>query len=114
MKEEQHDDFEGEEMDLTKVGGSNDIATYVNSYAENTDPTRYSMHALTMMEQLDPLLLKNKDHLTAEDRETIAAFERRTEKRIKMISDRCNFFELIRNHHLFQKDRFLLLLNQSI
>ena len=62
-----------------------------------SDPVRNSLNALAALDQLDPLLLKNKNHLTEEDQMVVEAYEHRVTRRIETIAARCNFFELVRN-----------------
>lgn len=72
------------------------------------------MNVLAVLDTLDPLLLKNKDHLNEKDLEVVEAYERRVTKRVETLAERCNFFELMRNRQLFSKERFLGLINESI
>lgn len=51
--------------------------------------------------KLDPLLMKNEQHLTQEERRLSNAYSRSLEKRRQGISDRLSYFEILRNRDLF-------------
>jgi len=72
------------------------------------------MRTLNRMDLLDPLLLKNREHLNAEDKAKIEAYKRRLERRVDSIASRCNFFEIYRNKNLFGTEAFYSLLSKSV
>jgi len=83
-----------------------DLYSYIDQYEKGTDFKRNTLRILSNIEQLDPLLLKNIDHLTSEDKDKIAAYYRRLGKRIEEITSRCNFFEIYRNKNLFATETY--------
>ena len=66
------------------------------------------------MEKLEPLLLKNSEHLTAEERSKVEAFERRLNRQRERITERCNFMEIKRHESLFDKSTYESLLRKSL
>ena len=74
-----------------------------------------ALDAMYTLNMIDPLFLKNVKHLTPEEKAKSDAYQRRSEERLKNIKDRCDFFELMRNKHLWhdKKQDFNKLLTRS-
>ena len=107
------DALEEEGIEEEERGGDEelDLYTYIDEFEQGTDLKRNTLQTLSRMDELDPLLLKNHDHLNTEDIAKINAYKRRLEKRLDSISSRGNFFEIYRNRNLFNNETFYSLLS---
>ena len=81
---------------------------------EALEHPRLTLRTLERLDELEPLLLKNKDHLTKEDQKQIDIYMNHFMLRTEEIRDRCDFWELCRNVHRFEKTTFYELLAKSI
>ena len=75
---------------------------------------RKSLSYLHTLDKLNPLVLKEERHMTAEDRENVAAFTRNVERRKESIKNRCNFYEIYRNKDFLGTQTFNELIARSL
>ena len=64
--------------------------------------------------KLDPVLMKNRDHLTSEELRLSDSYAQILQKRRQGISQRLNFFEIQRNRDLFNADEHEALLAECL
>ena len=81
---------------------------------EGANEARESLAILDELHGMDPLHLKNLEHLTPEERELGFAYQRIMERRKRNIAERLNFFEISRNEDLFKKAELDKLLSESL
>ena len=58
------------------------------------DDTLNRHRNLDVISKLNPLFLKNQEHLTPEESKVSEAFKRRMERRVESIKARCDFNEI--------------------
>ena len=104
LDDEEGDSVEGIGLRLN----SNEEVGRLDSDARN------SLTYLNLLEKLNPVVLKEERHMTAEDRAKSDAFERAFERRKQAIKSRCNFYEVYRNKDLFERDVFNHLIQRSL
>ena len=113
MGSESEDDEYGDEL----IDEEN-ITTFRHKPSEQPgklhSDARNSLTVLHLLEKLNPIALKEERHMTAEDREKSAAFERTFERRKQAIQKRCNFYEIYRNKALFDENVFNQLIQKSL
>lgn len=98
---------ESEDIELEVTHG-NEIIGELHPHA------RKSLSYLHTLEKLNPVVLKQEKHMTAEDREKVAAFDRSTERRKEAIKNRCNFYEIYRNKDFLGRETFNELIARSL
>ena len=89
--------------------------------AEQTELDRLGLHdsrnhlrVVSDLIALDPVLMKNREHLTAEEHRLSESYGKILQKRRRGIQQRLDFFEIQRNRDLFNVDDFEALLAESL
>ena len=95
----------GFDLDEPNKARPTDPEAAAQSYNLDIDGKNETLNHLSILNdlmQLDPLFMKNHSHLTPEERHLSNAYSRQIEKRIAGITERLNYFEILRNRSLFQ------------